>query len=90
MTGYVIMTIQVFGGVPMPIQIKQGVNLLALLKQAGYSSYRLRHEKIFGEATLSKFRNGGLPSWGELSTICHLLKCQPAELIEFVEIGSDE
>lgn len=67
----------------MPIQIKPDIDILAMLKQAGYSSYRLRKERIFGEATISKLRRGGMPSWGELSTICYLLNCQPGALVEY-------
>ena len=32
------------------------IDVLAALKSAGYSSYRLRKEKIMGEATMQKIR----------------------------------
>lgn len=67
------------------IQYKQDVNILDRLKEGGYSSYRIRKEKLFGERVLQKFRQGELPSWGELDTICRLLKCQPWDLIEYTE-----
>lgn len=42
----------------MPIRYK--VNIIAALKEAGYSTYKLRKEKLLGEATLQKFRNENL------------------------------
>ena len=65
----------------MPIVYKMDV--LAALKDAGYSSYRIRKEKLFGEATLQKIRNNELVSWENFSTICHLLKCQPGDLVRY-------
>ena len=49
-------------------------DLLEALKAKGYTSYRLRKDKLLGEATLTKIRAGGLPSWHELDTLCSLLE----------------
>ena len=68
--------------------IRYKIKVLDALKAAGFSSYKLRAEKIIGQATMTKIRGGGLPSWHELDTICRLLKCQPGDLIEY--IVSDE
>lgn len=67
----------------MPLCYK--VDVLEALKAAGYTSYKLRHEKLLGEATMTKLRRGGFPSWHELEVICRLLKLQPGDLIEYVE-----
>ena len=67
------------------IRVKPGVNIVELLKNAGYSSYRIANEKLFGQATLTKFRRNGLPSWNELDKLCDLLNCQPWDLIEYVK-----
>ena len=67
----------------MPICYK--VDLLAVLKEAGYNTNRIRKEKIMGEAMLQKIRNGQMVSWAVLETICDLLNCQPGDLIEFVK-----
>ncbi len=64
--------------------IRLSCDLLDALKDAGYSSYRMRKEKILGEAAMTKIRSGGLPSWHELDTICSLLGCQPGQLVEYV------
>jgi len=68
----------------MPIQFKPSVKVLDMLKSAGYSTYRLRKEKLLGESVLTKLRRGDLPSWYELSVICRLLQLQPGDLLEYV------
>lgn len=65
----------------MPIIYKMDV--LAALKEKGYNTNRIRKDKIMGEAMLQKIRNGQMPSWSVLETICDLLDCQPADIIEF-------
>lgn len=66
----------------MPIIYK--IDVLAALKSAGYSTYRIRKEKIFGEATLQKIRNGEMLSLENISTLCNLLECQPGDIMEYV------
>ena len=66
----------------MPIQYK--IDVISALKEAGYSTYRLRKEKLLGEATLQKFRQNQLVSWNNVSTICRLLNCQPGDIIEHI------
>ncbi len=70
----------------MPIEYK--INILAELKAAGYSTYRLRKEKLLGEATMQKIRRSELVSWENIATICRLLQCQPGDIIEYVEDNS--
>lgn len=64
--------------------IRYCTDVLAALKEAGYSSYRLRKEKIINESSIQQLRNGELVSWKIFNTICSLLECQPGELIEWV------
>ena len=65
--------------------IRYKVDVLAKLKEKGYTSYKLRQDKLLGEATLTKLRAGGLPSWHELDMICGLLECQPGDIVERVQ-----
>lgn len=58
------------------------IDVLAALKAKGYSTYRLRKEKIFGEAIVQKFRNCDGVGWDTLETLCNLLNCQPSDIIE--------
>lgn len=69
--------------------IRYKIDVLSALSAAGFTSYKLRKEKIMGESTRTKIRAGGLPSWHELNTICKLLKVQPGDIIEYVEDQPD-
>lgn len=63
-------------------------NILKELKDAGYSSYRLRQEKILSEGTLQKMRSGNVGITLEsLGVVCDILRCQPGDLVEWVENG---
>ena len=65
----------------MPIRYK--LDVLEALKQAGYSTYRLRKEKILGERVIQQLRNGEIVSWKTIETICDILNCQPGDLVEY-------
>lgn len=67
----------------MPIRYK--VDVLGALKAAGYSSTRLRKEKLMGQATMTQLRRGELVSWLNIGTICRLLQCQPGDIVEYVD-----
>lgn len=60
------------------------INVLAALKEKGYSSTRLRNEHLLGESYMSQLRRGEMVSWAALETICTLLDCQPGDLLEYV------
>ena len=64
--------------------IRYKVDILAELKKKGYSSTRIREEKLIGQSYLQQLRRGELVSWKTLDTICALLDCQPGDLIEFI------
>ena len=66
------------------IRVKEHVNILDMLRNAGYSSYRIGKERIFGQSTLTKLRGHGMPSWRELDTICDLCDCSPWDIIEYI------
>lgn len=65
----------------MPIIYKMDV--LDALKKAGYTTYRLRNEKLMGERVVQQLRHGELVSWKTIETICSLLGCQPGDLVEY-------
>ena len=64
------------------------VDILAELKKKGYSSTRIREEKLIGQSYLQQLRRGELVSWKTLDTICALLECQPGDLIEYTKENS--
>lgn len=67
----------------MPLRYK--IDVLGALKRAGYSSYRLRKEKLLSESTLQKLREGVLVSTDVIEQLCRLLNCQPGDILEFSE-----
>lgn len=66
--------------------IRYKIDIMEELKNKGYSSYKLRKDKIFGEATIQKFRNKEHINFDNLDTLCILLECQPSDIIEHVDI----
>lgn len=61
--------------------LKYTGDIIERLKAAGYTSYRIRQEKIIGQSLLQKLRTGDLPSMHELDILCDLLNCQPGDII---------
>ena len=61
------------------------IDVLEALKQNGYSTYRVRKEKLIGESTLQKLRQGLPVSLENIETICGLLHCQPGDIIRYEE-----
>ena len=66
--------------------IRYKVDVMAALKEKGYSSAKIREDKLIGQSYLQQIRHGELVSWKTLDTICSLLECQPGDLIEYVPV----
>ncbi len=66
----------------MPVQYK--IDVVAALKEAGYSSTRIRKEKLIGEATMQRLRHKQSVSYEVLAKLCDLLNCQPGDILEYV------
>lgn len=67
----------------MPVQYK--IDVLAALKDAGYSTYKLRRDKLLGESVIQQIRDGVPISWSNMGRLCHLLSYQPGDIMEYVE-----
>ena len=61
--------------------IRYKVDIMAKLKEKGYSSTKIREEKLIGQSYLQQLRHGELVSWKTLETIFTLLDCQPGDLL---------
>ena len=61
------------------------INVLEQLKSHGFSTYKLRKDKIFGQATIQQLRTGQLVSLANLNDLCRMLNCQPGDIIEYKE-----
>lgn len=72
----------------MPLSYKTDV--LAALGAKGYTTYRLRKERLLSESTVQKLRNGQGVSWDNIETLCQLLSCQPGDILEYKKESSAE
>lgn len=66
------------------MSIRYKIDVLAALKAAGYSTARIRNEKILGESYLQRIRQGELVSWNALDVICTLLQCRIEDVVEHI------
>lgn len=59
--------------------------LFKLLKDKGWTTYKIRQEKLIGQGTLTALKNktGGLDS-KTMSRICEVLNCQPGDIMEYI------
>lgn len=58
-------------------------DIMSELKDKGYTSYRLRHEKIMSEKNMTNIRNKKV-TMAVLNQLCQLLDCQPGEILEYL------
>ena len=66
----------------MPIQYK--IDVMKALKEKGYSSTRIRKEKLIGEATIQRLRHQQSVSYEVLAKLCELLECNVGDILEYV------
>ena len=65
--------------------IKYKINILDELKNMGFTTYRIRKEKLLSEGTIQKFRNNETSvTLSNIETICKLLNCQPSDIMEYI------
>ena len=57
-------------------------DVMEKLKQKGYTTYKLRKDKLISQGALQKLREGKLLSWHEMDQVCTMLKCQPGDLVK--------
>lgn len=73
-----------------PTKLRYKINVLNALRDAGYTSGRIRKEHLLGEQMVQKIRKGEMPSWKAVETICEILHCQPGDLVEYVPDQEEE
>lgn len=70
--------------------IRYKMNILSALKDHGYSSYRLRKDKVLGQATIQQLRNDEIVSMSTINQLCAMLHSQPGDLLEFIPDPEEE
>ena len=60
--------------------------LFELLKAKGYTTYKIRQEKLIGQGTLTAIKKGtgGLDA-KTIARLCEVLECQHGDLMEYVK-----
>lgn len=59
--------------------------LIALLKEKGITTYKIRKENLISQATYQKLRTGdGIIDTRTIEKLCKLLDCQPGDIMEYV------
>ena len=66
----------------MGLQYKK--EILPELKQAGYSTAKLRKDRLLSESTIQKLRHNQPVAWSNVESVCELLNCQPGDILEYV------
>ena len=64
-------------------------DVLSALKTAGYSTTKIRREKLLSESTLQALRESKPISWANLERLCALLNCQPGDILKYVVEGAE-
>ena len=60
--------------------------LFELLKEHGITTYKIRKDNLISQAALTKMKSGeGNIDTRTLERLCSFLKCQPGDIMEFVE-----
>ena len=56
-------------------------------QEKGYTTYKIRQEKLIGQGTLTAIKNGtgGLDA-KTIARLCEVLDCQPGDLMEYVKV----
>ena len=65
--------------------LRYKIDILSALKNKGYSTTRIREEKLIGQAYLQQLRHGELVSWKTIDTLCRLLECNVGDIVEYVD-----
>lgn len=69
--------------------IKYKIDIIQALKKVGYSTYKIRKEKIFTESQLQQIRDHKLLTQDALNKVCTLLNCQPGDILEYIPDGTE-
>lgn len=64
--------------------IKYKINVLAELKANGFTTTKLRKDKLLAESTIQQLREGKLVSWANIERLCTMLNCQIGDILEYV------
>lgn len=66
------------------------IDILKELSNRGYTSTKMRKNKIMSEGTMQHIRNGKGISVDTLNTICLILRLEPSDIIEIIPTDEEK
>ncbi|MCM1226145.1 MAG: helix-turn-helix domain-containing protein [Clostridium sp.] len=63
--------------------------LLKICNEKHINSNTMRKEKVIGQASWVSIKNGGHIDTRTIGKLCRFLKCQPGDILEYVEDDKD-
>lgn len=66
------------------------IDVMKELSERGFTSTRMRKEKILSEATMQNLRRGKGITTDTLNTICVILRCQPSDILEIIPTDEEK
>lgn len=69
---------------------KYKIDVMKALSEKGFTSTRMRKEKILSEATMQNLRKQKGITTDTLNTICVILRCQPSDVLEIVPTDEEK
>lgn len=64
--------------------------LVKLFNEKGVNSYTIKRDKIIGQASYKKIKEGGDIDTRTISKLCKYLNCQPGDILEYVPDQTDK
>ena len=62
--------------------LKYNIDVLEALKKAGYTTTKIRKNKILSESTLTRLRAKQTSIYCDsIGVICYMLRCQPSDIL---------
>lgn len=59
--------------------------LIALMKEKGLTTYKIRKDNIISQSALTAIKNGKGVTTDTIAKLCKALQCQPGDIMEYVE-----
>lgn len=63
--------------------------LLKIFDEKGINTYTIKRDNIIGQASWKKIHEGGHIDTRTIEKLCKYLKCQPGDILEYVEDEKD-
>lgn len=71
----------------MPLIYK--IDVLAKLKDNGYTTYKLRSDNLLSQGAIQSLRTNKPISWANIEKICALLSCDIGDIMRYIPDDND-